>query len=95
MSSFSTASTLTEWLVKLGAPSLPAGYQYRLEIQHPTLVDGGPTPPANVTARIGYAVGDEWVEVSRYTEVTRVDLGMASVAACRHSYEIGYERGRL
>lgn len=84
---FSTANTLTEWLVKNGAPALPAGYTYRLEIQHPTLIDGRPERASHVTARIGVMLGGEWREVSRFTEVTRVDLTMATVAACRHANE--------
>lgn len=89
------SKTPTELLVGRGAPRLPGGYTYRLEIKHPSLINGGPVRAASVTARIGHVIGDEWVEVARFTEVTRADLGMATVAACKHAYEVGYENGRF
>jgi hypothetical protein len=85
---FSTGHGLTDHLVRSGAPRLPEGYTYRLDIKHPTLSDGLPQRgPASVTARIGHLIADEWVEVVRFTEITRVSLDMASVAACKHAFE--------
>lgn len=85
---FSTGNSLTEQLVRDGAPSLPEGYTYRLEIKHPTLADGLPERgPASVTARIGHWIGDEWVELVRFTEVTRAHLHGATIAACVHARE--------
>jgi hypothetical protein len=82
------SKTQTELLVERGAPSLPEGYTYRLDIKHPSLTEAKPLlQPASVTARIGCFLGDEWLEVSRFTEVTRADLAMASVAACKHAWE--------
>lgn len=80
-------TTQTDLLVSRGAPELPEGFTYRLNIQHPSLTDGRPTRAASVTARIGEHVGDEWVEVAQFTEITRADLTMAAVAACKHAYE--------
>lgn len=86
---FSTGHTLTERLVADGAPALPDGYQYRVHITHKTLTYGVPPakPLPSVTVRIGSLVGDEWVEVARYTGLTRVHLQGATVAAAIHAYE--------
>lgn len=88
--SFSNGRSLTEQLVKDGAPALPVGYSYRLHIKHSSLSysipPANPVPPS-VTARIGYHMGDEWVEVSNFTEHTRAHLQGATVAACIHAYE--------
>lgn len=92
----SLGKSLTEHLVAQGAPALPEGYTYRLDIKHPTLSEGLPQRgPASVTARIGHQIGDEWLELARFTEITRVSLDMASVAACKNAYEWGYENGRF
>ena len=89
MTPLTWGNTQTELLVKRGAPELPEGFTYRLDIKHPSLTEGRPMlQPATVTARIGEHVGDEWVEVARFTEVTRADLAMASVAAAKHAYEV-------
>jgi len=85
---FSTGQTLTERMVADGALPLPAGFTYRLDIKHPTLTDGRPVKAAEVTARIGHFIGDEWVEVARFTEVTRAHLHGATIAAARHAYEV-------
>lgn len=89
--SFSNGRSLTEQLVADGAPALPVGYSYRLHIKHSSLSYSAhpaqPVPPS-VTARIGYLIGDEWVEVASFTEVTRVSLDMATRAACKHAYEV-------
>jgi hypothetical protein len=73
--------TQTELLVSRGAPELPEGYTYRLHVNH--------NKPPEVTAVIGLELsrGTGFVEVARFTEVTRADLAMASVAACRHAFE--------
>jgi hypothetical protein len=88
--SFSTGRNLTEQLIADGAPPLPAGFTYRLDIKHPSLSSPeGPRagkPAASVTARIGYLKGDEWVEVARFTEVTRAHLHGATIAAAAHAY---------
>lgn len=91
ITSFSHGGSLTDDLVRKGAPILPAGYTYRLSIAHE---QGG---PAEVTAKIGHlkrhwddnslSYTDVWSERIRYTEVTRVDLSMAAVAAAKHAYE--------
>ena len=85
MMSFSHGGSLTEDLVRKGAPPLPEPYTYRLSIAHEK--DG----PAEVTAKIGHYKRqdgvDFWSERIRYTEVTRVDLSMAAVAAAKHAYE--------
>ena len=87
---------MTERLIRDGAPLLPKGYTYRLDIKHPTETDGRPVMgPARVTARIGHYIGDEWVESSQFTEVTRAHLHGATIAACVHAYEVGYENGRF
>lgn len=92
--SFSNGRSLTEQLVADGAPALPAGYSYRLHIKHSSLTymvpPAKPVPPS-VTARIGYLMGDEWIEVTRFTEQTRVDLQGATRAACIRAYE-GWEQ---
>jgi hypothetical protein len=66
------------------------GYSYRLHIKHSSLTymvpPAQPVPPS-VTARIGYLVGNEWVEVASFTEHTRANLQGATVAACVHAYE--------
>ena len=85
---FSDGSSLTARLVADGAPVLPEGYDYRLHIKHPTLSISGPTRAAEVTARIGGLIGDEWVEVARFTEVTRAHLHGATIAAATHAYEV-------
>jgi hypothetical protein len=84
----SHGNSLTGHLVASGAPQLPEGFTYRLDIKHPTLTDGRPAQAASVTARIGSMVASEWVEVSRFTEVTRASLQGATVAACVHAYEV-------
>lgn len=88
--SFSNGKSLTETLVTDGAPELPFGYTYRLHIKHSSLTysipPAKPVPPS-VTARIGYTMGDEWLEVARFTEQTRVDLQGATVAAAKRAYE--------
>lgn len=87
---FSTGHRLTGRLVASGAPRLPEGFEYRVLITHPSLAllpAGATPPPASVTVRIGYRAGDEFLEVSRYTEITRVSLDMATVAAATHAYE--------
>jgi hypothetical protein len=81
---FSTGHNLTSSLVNDGAPELPEGFSYRLHIVHG---DG----PGRVTARIGYTSGDEWVEVARFTEVTRANLHGATVAAAVHAHEVWQE----
>lgn len=81
---FSTGHNLTNSLVRDGAPELPEGYSYRLHIKH----DNG---PGQVTARIGYAYADEWIEVARFTEVTRANLHGATVAAAVHAHEVWQE----
>ena len=81
-----SSGSLTEHLVRMGAPALPEPYTYRLSIAHDR---GG---ASEVTAKIGHFKrhpedGEYWSERIRYTEVSRVDLGMAAVAAATHAYE--------
>lgn len=85
---FSKGYGLTEGMIVDGAPALPEGFTYRLHIKHSTLTQGGTPTAPEVTAKIGSFIGDEWVEVARYTEVTRADLRMATVAAAFHAYEV-------
>lgn len=88
---FSTGHGLTDRLVADGAPELPKGFEYRLIITHPSLAHlapGSTPPPASVTARIGWRAGDEFLEVARYTEVTRAHLHGATIAAATHAYEL-------
>ena len=88
--SFSNGRSLTEQLVADGAPPLPVGFSYRLHIKHSSLtysVHPAPPVPPSVTARIGYLLGDEWIEVASFTENTRAHLHGATVAACVHAYE--------
>lgn len=85
---FSTGQSLTGHLVRSGAPELPEGYTYRLNIQHPSGVDGTPLRAATITARIGSMVGSEWVEEARFSEITRAHMQGATVAACIHAYEV-------
>lgn len=75
---FSDGSTLTEWLVLNGAPALPPGCRYRLLIN-----DARISLSPQVTAQI-YRDNDLLTE---YTEVTRVSVAMAAVAAARDAYE--------
>lgn len=94
---FSTGHSLTDRLVADGAPRLPENFEYRLIITHPSLAHLGPEDrpqPASVTARIGYRAGDEFLEVARYTEVTRAHLHGATIAAATHANEC-FERTGL
>lgn len=75
--SFSDGATVTEWMVRRGAPALPYGYRYRLEIN-----DGSARGPL-VTAQIL----EGGMLHSEYTEVTRVSVNMAAVSAAHYAYE--------
>lgn len=78
LQTFSDGSSLTQWLVRNGAPALPSECRYRLLIND---VRQPKTPL--VTAQI-YRDKDL---LSEYTEVTRVSVAMAAVAAALYAYE--------
>lgn len=79
---YSDGSTLTQWLVKLGAPALPECHSYRLEF-----AEGGMVKPMEVTATItAQSLGYSCL-VAQYTERTRSNAMGAAVAAARHAYE--------
>lgn len=86
--------TQTERLVKNGAPELPEGYTYKLYFTHPSLAMDvanvlalRSTVPPKATSVTATIVDERGWPVASFTEVTRADLGMASVAAARHAYE--------
>lgn len=79
---FSDGHTLTGWLVKLGAPSPILGVSYRISTR---TVGCGPGAPTEVTITVHNSMSNR-VE-ARATEVTRVGLDMAAVAAAQRAYE--------
>lgn len=74
---FSDGSTLTEWMVRRGAPALPEGFRYRLIVNDRS--QRGPL----VTTQIleGPMLHGE------YTEVTRVSVNSAAISAAHYAYE--------
>lgn len=74
---FSDGSSLTQWLVRNGAPALEGSQHYRL------LVNDATRNVPLVTAQI--FEGEELL--TEYTEVTRVSVAMAAVAAAAHAFE--------
>ena len=80
--SFSDGSNLTEWMVRRGAPELPHGFRYRLVVNDRS--NRGPL----VTAQIF----EGGMLHSEYTEVTRVSVNMAAIAAAKYAYEDISER---
>lgn len=75
---FSDGSTLTQWLVRNGAPALAEGQNYRLLVNDFLRSD---IPLVIAQIYEGNAL------LSEYTEVTRVSVAMAAVAAAKHAYE--------
>ena len=85
---YSDGSTLTQWLVKLGAPALPEGHSYRLEF-----AEGGMVKPMEVTATIHVQECGLIHQKASYTERTRSNAMGAAVAAAKRAHEVGgYER---
>ena len=80
---FSDGSTLTGWLVKLGAPALPEGQSYRLEF-----AEGGYFNPMEVKATIRRREHGLIYDVASYTERTRSNVMGAAVAAAKRACEV-------
>lgn len=78
---FSDGQRLTGWLVRLGAPPLPAGHSYRILIEPQDRA--AQYSPSRVTVSIHN--GD--TVVAQATEVTRVSSDMAALAAARHAHQ--------
>lgn len=76
---FSTGQNLSGWLIRLGAPELPAGHTYRLRLEPADRTAA--VSPTKVTAYI--YDGDQLV--AQASEITRVDSALAAVAAARHA----------
>lgn len=81
VNTFSNGESLTEWLVRLGAPALPPRHRYKL------FVDAEHQGPRMVKVEIQKSHRDEWTTLTTYTETTRVSVDMAAVAAAKHAYE--------
>lgn len=79
---YSDGHTLTGWLVKLGAPAPIPGVSYRIATR---TVGDGPGAPTEVTITVHNGMSNR-VE-ARATELTRVGVDMAAVAAAHHAYE--------
>ena len=73
---FSDGRSLTKWLVDGGAPELPEGLRYTLEV----ISQGGHT---KVTARI--MRGHQ--ELAAYSTHARINVGMAAVSAATYAFE--------
>lgn len=78
---FSDSSTLTAWLVRLGAPQLGPGSFYRVHMGPADT--SAPVSPTKVTVSICRGV----TVLAQASEITRVDSQMAAIAAARHAFQ--------
>lgn len=78
---FSDSSTLTSWLIRLGAPPIGEGRSYRVHMGPADT--SAPVSPTKVTVFIV----EKGAPIAQASEITRVDSQMAAVAAARHAFE--------
>lgn len=76
---FSDSSTLTGWLVRLGAPQLPPGLSYRVHM-------GPSSADMHCPTRVTVFICEGGTVLAQSSEVTRVSSQMAAVAAAHHAH---------